>query len=704
MTPREEWDDILLYLTDQQAWGLACARMEKLSGPWPKNLAQLELTLELASQRGAQEFFLLYLLSRVLLSGQQTPTWLRNWVRRSRTLEFVLPGLAFQRALALEWVAVPVPTVSYDGRGEIFRMMIALHPQGGEIVMPAWARESLDSECMTAVSRAWQAARGMGDGLDPGAGLYCWPMLDPRGPLIRGESLGLPLAMAISLLGQGQVWPASLLATGSIGDNGQVMPVGGLEAKVQAGAASGIKLFLYPDNEEIEFADWPIPALPVRDLGQAMTFTQLVALDLPETTNFRLYYACLHDADLLLDNFHQIPSPLLAWARDQGLLAKLEEKTREGEGFAYLVDRLSDSAMSLEHKEILATLLSHERLESLAALSSQNALMASNCYRCLVDLARERNDLVQAQVWQRKASQLLRGFGNKIYVFYRTADHQRCYERFDADLELALAVQPAGPLRQLVGRAWRRKLVFIHLPIRREDSVSVRVFFSADNKVRALSLNALNLDIDPETGECHEGFNCLMAVYLGLIRAAFVINREALMAEQRLQVLLADHLCAMINAALPTPLVNGAQASRLAAVCGHYYARRFLGLAQTPAWLREGRGTCPAADTDLAGLDDDAPPGPPLDHLSWAFRRAGLANQDDWLKNRLLTSLEREAIFSLSGVVDHFMGMCVLSSYSDDSFFGRLSLPQAIGREVEGILRPYLERIDFAPQPGETQQ
>jgi|GEM_PF-6977175 len=692
MTPQEEWDDILLYLTDQQAWRLACARMEKLSGPWPKNLAQLEQTLELASQRGAQDFFLLYLLSRVLLSGLRAPAWLRNWIRRNRTLDCVLPGLAFQRAIALNWLAAPVPTVSYDGRGEIFRMMIALHPRGGEIVMPAWARESLDSECMAAVARAWRAARTMGGGLAPGTGLYCWPMLDPRGPLIRGESLGLPLAMAISLLGQGQTWPASLLATGSIGESGQVMPVGGLEAKVQAGAASGIKLFLYPDNEEIEFADWPIPALPVRDLGQAMTFTQLVALDLPETTNFRLYYACLHDADLLLDNFHQIPAPLLAWAKDQGLLAKLAERTREGEGFAYLVERLSDNAMSLEHKEILASLLSHERLESLAAISSQNALMASNCYRCLVDLAREKNDLAQAQVWQRKASQLLRGFGNKIYVFYRTADHRRCYERFDADLELAWAALPEGPLRLLVSRARRRKLVFIHLPIRREDSVSVRVFFSAANKVRALSLNALNLDIDPETGVCHQGFNCLLAVYLGLIRAAFVINREDLMADRRLHLLLADHLRAMINAALPALPRDRDRASRLAAVCGHYYARHFLGLDETPSWLGAGRAAWPAGD-----------PAPPLDQLSRAFRLAGLAEQDDWLKQRLLTTLEREALFSLAGVMDHFMGMCVVSAYSADSFFGRLPLSSASGRAVEGILRPHLERIDFAPQPPPSQ-
>lgn len=702
MTPQEEWDDILLYLTDQQTWGLACARMEKLAGPWPKNLAQLEQTLDLACQRGANDFFLLYLLSRVLLAGKQAPAWLRNWVRGNHILTYVLPGLSFQRALSLNWMAVPVPTVSYDGRGEIFRMMMALRPDGGDVVMPNWARESLDSQCLDAVYRAWQGAKASGLGLDRRSGLYCWPMLDPRGPMIRGESLGLPLAMAISLLAQGQAWPTTLLATGSIGENGQVMPVGGLEAKVQAGAASGITLFLYPDDEKIDFTDWPVPALPVKDLAQAMTFTQLMALGLPETSNFRLYYACLHDADLLLDNFHQIPSPLLVWAKDHGLLAKLEERTRESEDFAYLVERLSDKALSLEHKEVLASLLSHERLESLAALSSQNALIASNCYRCLVELAEQKNDLALAEAWQRKASKLLRGFGNKIYVFYRTADHQRCYERFDADLDLALRALPPGPLQTMVRRAWQQKLIFMHLPIRRDDSVSARVFFSADNKVRALSLNALNLDIDPETGEFREGFNCILAVYLGLIRAAFVINREALLGNLRLHELLVGQLCAMINGALPEPLNDIALADRLTPVCRYYYARCFLGLDNAAAWIWPRRDASTSSSSGGGVSREQAPESTPpggasLDDLSLAVYQNGIGDRQDWLKSQLLTRLEREALFSLSGVMDHFMGMCVIASYSDNSFFGRVSLPPAGGREIERILLPFLERIGFAP-------
>lgn len=701
MMPQEDWDDILLYLSDRQALGLACARLERLSGPWPGDLRQLEQAMELAGQEGLHEFFLLYLISRVLLAGPEAPSWIRGWLRRNRTLNVVLPGLSLRTALSLEWLAVPVPIVGFDGRGGAFRMMLARRGGGGEVVMPQWASESLDSVCLEAVANAMAAARNLGFLPGRGVGFYGWPMLDPKGPLIRGESLGLPLALAMSLLDKGLAWPATLMATGSITETGQVLPVGGLEAKVQAAAALGVKLFLYPDDEKIDFAEWPIPALPVKDLGQAMTFAQLVALGLPAASNFRLYYACLQDSELMLDNFHQIPPSLLSWARDRGLLSKMDEHARDIQGFARLVDRLSDSALSLEHKEVLASLLGEERLKALAARSSQDALMASNWYHCLVSLAEEKNEPEQARIWQRKAAKVFRAFGNKIYVFYRTEEHQQCYERFDQEFSRCLEAMEGGPLPRLVERAWQRKLLFIHLPIRQEDHVSARVFLSEDNRVRALSLNALNLGIDPDTGDAQDMVDCVYAVYLGLIRAAFVINREALLAEERLHRLLAGYLRGLVAEVIRQ---GGARAdeSLLAAACDFHYGTRFLGLEpeQALAWSAgsgravRGEGLAPAD----AALQTKLQACAPASRLSQALHQAGVTPHPDWLEHRLVASLEREALFSLNGALELFMGLCVLSSYGAETFLGKLPSLSLTGRRVEEILLPFLEGIQFATE------
>ena len=158
--------------------------------------------------------------------------------------------------------------------------------------------------------------------------------------------MGLPFAMALSLLVKGIAWPASLMATGGMGDpKERCTRWGGVRAKVQAAAESGITLFLYPTEEEIDFAEWPIPALPVTDLGQAMTFAQLMALGLPSVSNFRLYYSCLQDANLMLDNFHQLPPSVLLWSRDHGLLHQVKDLSQTTEGFTRLVGRFSDKTL-----------------------------------------------------------------------------------------------------------------------------------------------------------------------------------------------------------------------------------------------------------------------------------------------------------------------------------------------------------------------
>jgi hypothetical protein len=377
----------------------------------------------------------------------------------------------------------------------------------------------------------------------------------------------------------------------------------------------------------------------------------------------------------------------------------MNEQAGDIQGFARLVGRLSDSSLSLEHREILASLLSEEKLKALAARSSQDALMASNWYNRLVELAEEKNEPEQARIWRRKAGKVFRAFGNKIYVFYRTDQHLQCYERFDQEFSRCLETMGEGALIELVGRARRRRLIYIHLPIRQEDYVSARVFFSEDNKVRALSLNALNLGIDPDTGDAQDMVDCAYAVYLGLIRAAFVINRETLLAEMRLHRLLAGYLRGLLAEALREGGMRADEAL-LTAACDCYYGVKFLGLEpdQALVWAAgpgpEGPGELHVSQdaTRQARLQACAK----ADGLSQALHQAGLTPHPAWLEHRLAANLEPEALFSLNGVLDHFMGLCVLSSYGGETFLGKLPSLGQIGRRVEEILLPFLKNIRFA--------
>jgi hypothetical protein len=699
MPSAQEWEDLFIYLANSHSRDLITARLERVSGPWPPDLEQLRRTMEMAAPHQVQELLLLHLLARVLAAGRSSPAWVRAWIDREGMVESFLPGLDFREALSLAWSAVPVPIVRVDGRGCVLRMMVAHRPGSSGVTIPEWARENLEMDFQEAVATGLEAARRTGQAPETGSGFYCWPLLDPGGPLLQGASLGLSLALAFSLLSKGTAWPADLMVTGGISRTGEVLPVGGLHAKVQAAAESEVKLFLYPDEEKIDFNTWSIPVLPVNDLQQAMTFAQLMALGLPALSNFRLYYSCLQDAELMLDNYHQLPPQVLVWARDRGLLSPLKRLAQEAGVFRRFVDRLSDRGLSHDHRQVLASLLRPEEVDQLARRSSQDALNASNWYHSLALLAQESRDQDMAGHWRRKAGRVLREFGDKIYVFYRTEEHQGCYESFDRGFRKSLGSRKAGPLKSVVGQAWRKKLVFLHLPVRQGDDVSARVFLNDRYQVVGISLNAAALGVDPETGEARDMEACVNAVYLGLIRAAFVANHDSLMADGRLHMLLADFLHRVVSEILKGELEPEARDDALLrAACRHYYLQHLLSLdpARPESWTALA-GSRAAAERSRARLRRlEASPGP--EDLSALLARLELTPHPDWLRHRLPDRLGREASLAVGGMLDLFLGICVLAHHPPPVFEAALQPPEEISRQVEKRLLPFLQRLQYFSQ------
>jgi len=700
MERSEDWDDLLIYLANPQSQDLASARLEKTSGSWPTDVSQLQESFELASRVNLQELLNMHLLARVLLAREQAPKWLTNWLCRNLSIEAILPDVPWKLARDLFWVAVPIPIVRIEGQGGVFEMITASYHPCQSILIPDWVRDVLEQNCLSAIIQAVQAAHNLGFLRETHRGFYCWPLINPAGPPVKGESLGLPMSIALSLLEQKSVWPKSLMATGGISPEGKVLPVGGVRTKLFAAADSGVQLFLYPDDERIDITESPVPALPVSDLSQAMTFAHLMGLGLPEVAKFRLYYSCLQNPELMLDNFHQIPISVLQWAQGRGLLDPVKEICRDIDGFSSMVSILGDKSLSLEHREILASLLEEKDLEELASRSSQDALMVSNWYQCLLTLAEEADDLEKSRFWKNRAKKLLREFGNKIYVFYRTEEYRSCYQRLDAELCRGLSILKTGPLKELISPVLRNQQYYLHLPVKRDDNVSVRVFFSESNKIVALSLNALLLDIDPDSGRVKFVEDCLYALYLGLIRAVLETNREDLLADMEFHKLLAGYLGETIKEVLRKGdlYINGKKEKLLCWACNYYYAISFLRLTPEGAacWIPDSGSEEEASRG--CGIDpsrfQQISPGPRK--LSGMLNSLGITPEPDWLWHRLLNAMDKESLYALDGALDHFMGLCVISSYPTTLFDGLLHSNQKVGRQVESILLPYLKNIRYS--------
>lgn len=476
--------------------------------------------------------------------------------------------------------------------------------------------------------------------------------------------------------------------------------MGGLIAKVMAATEFGAKLFLYPDEETIDFDNWPIPALPVKSLSQAMTFAQLMALGLPTISNFRLYHSCLQDPGLLLDNFHQIPSEVLEWAAERGMLAPLRDIAQLPDGFAKLSAKLNDPEMTPEHQKLMTLLFSEADLMGLASRSSQHALMVSNWCRTLVSMARQERQLHRIRHWDDLAKRVLRQFGNKLYVFYRTEEFSHCYRKFDEAFRRCLAKMPACPTQAVIARALEAQLIYIHLPIMRDDNISARVFFSEEDRVVAISLNAVTLGIDPETGEAQNIADCVHAVHLGLIRAACLIYREQFLADQQLQMLLCCYFYLLIREVMAEDSDGpGPDDPALATTCAYYYALRLMGLeaAQARDWVLaspHGVGGCEALEVDqevMARLAGE----PETDDLGAMLAMAGVVPNAAWLHRRLLVRLGAEARHGVNGAIDHLMGMCLLNEYGCGFFDGALKCPTAISEPIKALIEPYIAQITF---------
>lgn len=698
----EEWDDILVYLASPLSRELARARLERISGSWPSDMGQLKHAMALASQGNLQELMLMHLLARVLLAGPASPRWLKAWLKNNKTINAILAEIPPQKALGLKWDAVPVPIVKMDGQGGVFMMIMAPLKGSPGITMPYWSRETMEHDCLEAISQACATAFKAGIPMAKDSGFFCWPLLDPAGPPVKGQSLGLPLSIALSLMAQNQKWPKSLMATGSIDERGNVLPVGGLVAKSRVAAESGAQLFLYPDEEIIDFKEWPVPALPVSNLKQAMTFAQLITIGLPTDSNFKLYYSCLQDPALLLDNFNNIPASVLEWARSRGILDQVKGICESTNGFAGLVDKLGDSTMPRKHRELLASVLCEEDLEGLAVRSSQDALMVSNWYNYLLALADDIPDSDVSRQWKSKAKKIFREFDNKIYVFYRTEDCRACYQRFDQDFGLCLTSFGEGYFKSLVSNVLQKQAIYFHLPITRGDEVSVRVFLSEKNQVVALSLNAVNLGIDPEHGKTQFIENCLYGVYLGLIRAAFVINQDHLIGNQLLHKALSQYLLTLMRFIISKELrLSSEDRIALEVVCNYYYASCFLGLEPRAAasWRPWGPARLGEMEQEKKYKESllAAPINcEPLRWISSMLFITGLSPDPEWLRRRLVTNLNRETRYSLGGALDHFMGLCILSSYSSSLFESVLPASGGLSSQVEAILMPYMQTIEYA--------
>lgn len=95
------------------------------------------------------------------------------------------------------------------------------------------------------------------------------------GGSVDGPSIGLAASLALYSALKGVSIPQTLAVTGEVALSGEVLPVGGIQEKLQAAARYGIESVFLPDQNPCDAQGWDLDLFPVSHLKRAF---ELLAL------------------------------------------------------------------------------------------------------------------------------------------------------------------------------------------------------------------------------------------------------------------------------------------------------------------------------------------------------------------------------------------------------------------------------------------
>jgi hypothetical protein len=197
-----------------------------------------------------------------LLDPFKTPPAVSSWLKHKET---VLSRSMTCSPCQLEqgtWRKVPIP-LAHEGRGYVFWMMIGVGP---DLELFPMGSEIFDDQAIGAIHTAHELVRNKWD-LSMAVCPISWKTHEHT---IAGPSLGLPVFLGAAAAHNGQ--PCSkIMATGCLGPDGSVLPVGHVLEKANA-AGSDCRLFIHPakgpDDATICSRD-NLETVPVTTVDQA---------------------------------------------------------------------------------------------------------------------------------------------------------------------------------------------------------------------------------------------------------------------------------------------------------------------------------------------------------------------------------------------------------------------------------------------------
>ena len=168
-----------------------------------------------------------------------------------------------------------------------------------------------------------------------------------------------------------------------------------------------------------------------------------------------------------------------------------------------------------------------------------------------------------------------------IMAIYRNDQSKELYTNFDGQLQSYLAKIQNTNIKTYISNLLSKTNIFIGNSVGKGDIIYSRVLLS-QNKLGAIILDSTLLDIDIETGDTPSIDNCVYAIYLSLIRAGLLINRDDIIKNMDIHKLVSSYIYLIFLKTIGQKMIYDKQKKLINMICIYIYFSHFLLYKQGP--------------------------------------------------------------------------------------------------------------------------
>lgn len=301
---------------------------------------------------------------------------------------------------------------------------------------------------------------------------------------------------------------------------------------------------------------------------------------------------------------------------------------------------------------------------------------------------------------------LLKNNEEKVIINVRTKESKAAYDTFDADYSAYLNKLPASNMKKYVSELFNRRLVFIGVNQNKDLTTFSRILITKTDKVAGIVLNGYSLDISPEKGTTPQIDNCIFATYVGLIRAALIINRQEVKRDFEFHKIITSYLYILLLKTLSRQISVSAsnQKSLLHIITVYLFYRQFMQEKHSRAihYLEKyyvgdliDKMDYEAYKSDVERLE----PYISFKDLPRIFQDYGLAsNNHQQIMMHIIKTFDRIGYYALIGSLDNLVSSFIISGYPTDIVPGSFSANKDLHEKLEKGIEKYINKLSFDRQ------